>query len=182
MQEKKQGLVLWFTGIPSSGKTTLAKCVAEAFNQQGLEVEVLDSDNIRNELSPDLGFTLKDRDLNTKRIAWVANLLAKHGVSVLIASGASSREHRERARCLIEKFAMIYTRCPVEVCLSRGGLYAKVQRGEFSGRPGETKTIEELYKPYQEPINPEITVDTDLLSITKSVELVMSKLKELNLI
>lgn len=182
MQEKKQGLVLWFTGIPSSGKTTLANYIAEAFNQKGLEVEVLDSDDIRQELSPDLGFTPQDRDLSTKRIAWIANLLARHGVAVMISSGASSRNHRERARQLIENLAFVYVKCPVDVCISRGGLYAKVKRGEFSGRPGEAKTIEELYKPYQEPINPEITVDTSLLSIKESVELIMSELELLNLI
>jgi len=125
--KKEQGTVLWFTGIPASGKTTLANYVAEALRYAGFEVEVLDSDDIRNELSPDLGFTPKDRDLNTKRIAWIANLLSKHGISVLISSVASSREHRERVRKLIDKFAIVYVRCPVSVCIERDpkGLYAK---------------------------------------------------------
>lgn len=182
MQKKNQGLVLWFTGIPSSGKTTLAKQTAQIFCSRELEVEVLDADDIRDELSPDLGFTPKDRDINTKRIAWIANLLSRHGIHVMISSVASSREHRERVRNLIKKFAIVYVRCPVSVCISRGGAYAKLRQRKLKGLAGGAKNQEELYKPYQEPINPEVVVDTDSLSIEESAQLVIARLESLKLL
>jgi len=181
MSKKEQGFVIWLGGIPASGKTTLAQNTVKALEEYNIDIEILDSEDIRNELSPDLGFTAKDRDQNTKRLAWMAKLLSKNGISVLIASGAVSREHRERVREYVDKYAIFYVQCPLSVCIKRDpkGLYKKIQDGTNRQLPGCVQSVEELDTKFQRPINPELTINTDKLSIKKCVQLIIDKLVDL---
>ncbi len=172
-----KGFVIWFTGVPASGKSTAANGVALALRERGVKVEVLDADIVRRELSPDLGFEKKDRDLNTKRLTFVGKLLSRNGVACLIAASASYREFRDRARNEIENFVECWVKCPTEVCQQRDpkGLYARAARGEISN-------VEGIHQPYEEPLNPEVVLETDKESPEECVAKVMATLERLGYI
>jgi adenylyl-sulfate kinase len=174
MKEQK-GFTAWFTGLPCSGKTTIADRVAEILKERGYKVERLDGDIVRKELTSDLGFSKEDRDENIKRVTFIAKLLSRNGVSVLATFVSPYRERRAKTREEICYFVEIYTRCPVEVCMKRDvkGMYAKAITGEITSFTG-------VDDPYEEPLNPEIILDTDKMSIEECVEKVLSKLKELD--
>lgn len=169
--------VLWFTGIAASGKSTIAREVEKILGERGIPVENLDADEIRKNLSPDLGYTEKDRDMNTKRLAFLAALLEKHGVSALVAAVSSLQRFRDRARGMSRNFLEIYVKCPVEVCMERDpkGLYAKAKRGEVNDIAG-------LHQPYEVPVHPEVICETDKETVEESARRVILKLEEMGLL
>lgn len=173
----EKGFVIWFTGVPASGKSTAANGVAAALRERGVKVEVLDADIVRRELSPDLGFEKKDRDLNTKRLTFIGKLLARNGVACLIAASASYREFRDRARREVENFVECWVKCPLQVCQQRDpkGLYARAARGEINN-------VEGIHQPYEEPLNPEVVLETDKASPEECVAKVMATLERLGYI
>ncbi|MCD6351607.1 MAG: adenylyl-sulfate kinase, partial [Armatimonadetes bacterium] len=174
MAKREPGAVLWFTGVIGSGKSTLAQGVEARLRQMGLDVENLDADEVRANLSPNLGFTAEARDENTKRLAWLASLLSKYGVYVMVAAVSPLRYHRDRARSWCERFVEVYVECPLEVCQERDpkGLYARAARGEINDIAG-------LHQPYEEPVNPEIRLRTDQKTIEECVDEIMARLAEL---
>ena len=163
------GVTLWFTGLPSAGKTTLAHAVAKRLADAGHNrIEVLDGDVAREHLTRGLGFSKEDRIENVRRIGWVASLLARNGVIVLASVISPYREVRDELRQLhAGRFVEIYVATPVEVCSERDvkGLYAKQRAGEITGLTG-------VDDPYEPPLAPEITVPTHTQTIDESVELV----------
>jgi len=166
--------VLWFTGLPSSGKSTIAGEVEYELHRRGVRTYLLDGDNIRHGLNSDLGFSPEDREENIRRIGEVAKLFVDSGTVVLVAFISPYRKDRERARNLVEEgeFVEIYVKCPVEVCEKRDpkGMYRKAREGkvqEFTG----------VSAPYEEPLNPEIVLETDKLSIEECVEKVIRYLE-----
>lgn len=171
------GATIWFTGLPSAGKTTLAAAVAEQLRSGGHAVEVLDGDEVREFLSKDLGFSREDRDANVTRIGFVASLLASHGTTVLasvISPYAASREkvralHGERGADFVE----VHVATPVEVCSQRDvkGLYAKQRAGELTGLTG-------VDDPYEVPTAAEITVATQDQTLDESVAQILLALIE----
>lgn len=171
------GFTAWFTGLPCSGKTTVADGVAEALRERGLRVERLDGDIVRKGLTGDLGFSKEDRDENIKRVTFVAKLLTRNGVAVLATFVSPYRERRRKTREEIENFVEVYTRCPVDVCIERDikGMYKKALAGEITNFTG-------VDDPYEEPENPELIVDTDKETIEESVQKVLTKLEELGYI
>jgi len=168
---------LWFTGVPASGKSTIAREVERMLQERGVPIENLDADEIRANLSPDLGYTEKDRDINTKRLAFLGSLLEKHGVSAIVAAVSSLQRFRERAREMSRNFVEVYVQCPVEVCIKRDpkGLYARAERGEVNDIAG-------LHQPYEAPVNPEVICFSDKESVEESAEKVVLKLEELGLL
>ncbi len=170
----EKGFVIWFTGIPASGKSTLASAVQERIEEMGLPVENLDADEVRQNLSPNLGYTEEARDENTKRLAWFAQKLSGYGANVLIAAVAPLRKYRDRARQWCEKFVEVYVECPLEVCQERDpkGLYARAARGEISDIAG-------MHQPYEAPRNGEVHVHTSDASVEECAEAVMVTLAEL---
>ena len=168
---------LWFTGIPASGKSTIAREVERMLEERGVPIENLDADEIRANLSPNLGYTEKDRDINTKRLAFLGSLLEKHGVSAIVAAVSSLQRFRERAREMSRNFVEVYVQCPVEVCMERDpkGLYARAERGEVNDIAG-------LHQPYEAPVNPEVICCSDKESVEESAEKVVLKLEELGLL
>ncbi|MCK1822747.1 adenylyl-sulfate kinase [Streptomyces sp. XM83C] len=157
---REHGATVWLTGLPSAGKTTLARAVAERLAATGRRVEVLDGDEIRRHLSQELGFSRADRHTNVLRIGFVAELLASHGVLVLapvIAPYADSREAvRKRHEANGTTYLEVHVATPVEVCSVRDvkGLYARQAAGELTGLTG-------VDDPYEEPTAPELRIRTE---------------------
>ncbi|MGA2363480.1 MAG: adenylyl-sulfate kinase [Candidatus Aminicenantales bacterium] len=174
MCQEQAGFTLWFTGLPCSGKSAVANRVAAILKDRGLRVERLDGDVVRQDLTRDLGFSKKDRDENIRRVTFVTKLLSRNGVAVLTSFISPYREMRDRARREATNFIEIYAKCPVEVCMERDvkGMYQKALRGEIKEFTG-------VSDPYEEPLNPEIVLETDKETLEQSVQNVLSKLGEL---
>lgn len=169
-----EGITLWFTGLPAAGKSTVAGAVARRLQQRGARVEVLDGDVVRRELCADLGFSPEDRDENVRRLAFVADLLSRNGVSVCVAAISPYRAAREAARTRIgDRFVEIYVKASAEACATRDpkGLYEQARRGELPNFTG-------VSDPYEEPLAPEITLETELHSPEQSVATVLRWLEE----
>jgi adenylylsulfate kinase len=174
---EQRGFTAWFTGLPCSGKTTVADGVARVLRDRGYRVERLDGDIVRKGLTSDLGFSKEDRDENIKRVTFVAKLLTRNGVAVLATFVSPYRERRQKTRKEIGEFVEIYTRCPVEVCMERDnkGMYRKALAGEITNFTG-------VNDPYEEPEDPELILDTDKETVEESVRRVLDKLVELGYI
>lgn len=172
-----KGFTLWFTGLPCSGKSSIADAVAEELRRRGLKTERLDGDLIRKHLWKELGFSKKDRDENIRRAAFLAQLLTRNGIAVLTSFISPYRELRDYARQEIGDFVEIYVRCPVEVCIQRDtrGMYKKALAGEIPEFTG-------VSDPYEEPLNPELIIESDKESLEESVARVTAKIRELGYI
>ncbi len=171
---------LWFTGLPSSGKSTVAKRVEEELRGQGIEMHNLDGDNVRKKLHPGLGFTEDERATNNRRVSFIARLLNEHDIGVIVAAVSPFEEARENARTEIEEageFVEIFIDCPVEVCKERDpkGLYEQAEAGEIENFTG-------VNHPFEEPEDPEIAVDTAQHSPEDCVEHVLEGLEEMSLL
>ena len=172
-----KGFTAWFTGLPCSGKTTVADRVAEILRERGLKVERLDGDIVRKGLTSDLGFSKEDRDENIKRVTFVAKLLTRNGVAVLATFVSPYRERRRKSREEIGEFVEVYVRCPVESCIERDikGMYKKALAGEITGFTG-------VDDPYEEPEQPELVLDTDKETVEESATKVIGVLEKLGYI
>jgi adenylylsulfate kinase len=151
------GYTLWFTGLSGAGKSTIAEIVERELLNRGDRVEVLDGDVVRTNLSKGLGFSKEDRDTNIRRIAFVADLLSRNGVPVITAAISPYRETRDEARDLMgDRFIEIYVKASVEECARRDvkGLYEKAFKGEIKEFTG-------VSDPYEEPLSPEVVIDTE---------------------
>ena len=170
----EKGVVVWFTGLAASGKSTIATEVQRRLEGRGLPVENLDADEVRQNLSPNLGFSQEARDENTKRLAWMAKLLSKHGANVMVAAVSPLQKYRDRARGYCEKFVEVYVNCPLGVCQERDpkGLYARAERGEIDNVDG-------IHMPYEEPVSPEVVCNTATMSVEECVDAVIAKLEGL---
>lgn len=177
MPKDERGFTAWFTGLPCSGKSTIADAAAEELRQMGLKVERLDADIIRKHLWRELGYSKEDRDENIRRAAYLAQLLTRNGIAVLTSFISPYQETRDYARKQIGDFVEIYVKCPVEVCIQRDsrGMYRKALAGEISSFTG-------VSAPYEEPLNPEVTIESDREPVKQSVAKVIAKLKELGYI
>jgi adenylylsulfate kinase len=173
----QRGFTAWFTGLPCSGKTTIADGVAEVLRGRDLKVERLDGDIVRKGLTSDLGFSKEDRDENIKRVTYVAKLLTRNDVAVLATFVSPYLERRAKTREEIGDFVEIYTRCPVEICIERDdkGMYKKAIAGEIKNFTG-------IDDPYEEPEDPELILDTDKMGVEECVQKVLDKLEELGYI
>ena len=174
-RNRYKGVVLWLTGLPSSGKSTLAHEIEFQLFQKGCNAYVLDGDNIRHRLNGDLGFAPEDRKENIRRIGEVSNLFADAGVIVLAAFISPYREDRAQARALNKpgRFIEIYCKCSVNTCVDRDpkGLYEKAKKGEIKQFTG-------IDAPYEEPETPELVVETDKGSINDCVQQVIAYLEK----
>ena len=173
-----KGLTLWFTGLSGSGKSTLAEYLTPKRRELGNNVEVLDGDEVRENLSKGLGFSKEDRDTNIRRIGYVANMLARNGVAAITAAISPYRELRREIRDRAQaSFVEVFVFCPLEVVEERDtkGLYKKA-------RAGIIKNFTGVSDPYEAPTNPEITVHTGSESIEDSAEKILAYLTERGLI
>jgi adenylylsulfate kinase len=167
---REVGATLWFTGLPSAGKSTIAHALADQLLRAGVDVHVLDGDEVRPHLSAGLGFTRPDRDINVRRIGWVARLLATHGTVVLVPVIAPYAEARQAVRADHDAagvpFAEVFVATSLAVAEQRDvkGLYARARRGELAGMTG-------VDDPYERPTSAELVLDTDRVDLPTSVEM-----------
>jgi adenylyl-sulfate kinase len=171
----RPGDVVWLTGLPGAGKSTLAAALAQALGAER-PIEILDGDAIRAELSDDLGFSRADRDRNVRRIAFVARLLAGQGVTVLVATISPYAEARRQARAAIEgagaRFVEVHVHAELPALLARDpkGLYRRAQAGEIPHFTG-------VSDPYEPPPRPEVMVRSDREPVAVCVERVLTFLR-----
>ena len=176
-----KGFCLWFTGLSGSGKSTITEVLIDEFEDRGIPLEVLDGDVVRENLSKGLGFSKEDRDINIRRIAFVADLLSRNGVPVITAAISPYRAIRDEARKMHEAtgagFVEVFVATSLEDCEERDtkGLYAKA-------RSGEIKEFTGISDPYEEPENPEIRVETHDKTPEESAEQVLAYLEAEELI
>lgn len=167
---------LWVMGRPAAGKSTIAKRVETRLRQRGMEVENLDGDEIRENLHPDLGFTREDRVLNNRRTAFICRLLNRNDISVVNAMITPFRESQREAREIIEpdgELVLVYAKCSLEECARRDpkGLYEQAKRGDIENFTG-------INHPFQEPHNPDVTVNTERETVEACVDTVLEHLTE----
>jgi len=166
--------VIWLTGIPGSGKTTLALELQKFYENKGIPIEILDGDEIRKTLSKDLGLSPEDRKEHNRRVIFVAKILAKNGVTTIVPLISPYRETRANARKEIPDFIEIWVKTSVDECIKRDpkGLYKKALAGEIKNLTG-------LQAPYEEPQNAELILDTEKHSVEESIDLIVSSVKKL---
>ncbi len=174
MGSEQRGVTVWFTGLSGSGKTTIRIELEKKLRAQGLKVEVLDGDIVRQNLTKGLGFSKEDRDENIRRIGFVSQLLTRNGVIVLVSAISPYRGIRDEVRERIGDFVEVYANAPLSVCEDRDvkGLYKRA-------RSGEIKQFTGISDPYEAPENPEVECRTDLETLEESANKVLSKLEEM---
>jgi adenylylsulfate kinase len=177
----KKGFVLWFTGLSGAGKSTLSAELARRLARAGCPVELLDGDEVRTHLSKGLGFSREDRDINVRRIGFVARLLARHGVIAITAAISPYRDVREEQRSLTRGdgagFFEVYMECPIEVLAERDvkGLYRKALAGEIPHFTG-------VSDPYEPPAQPDVVIRSDRDTIEQGLGRVLATLVEQGLL
>ena len=168
----RKGFILWFTGLSGSGKSTLAQYLTPILRERGCNVEVLDGDEVRENLSKGLGFSKEDRDTNIRRIGYVARLLSRNGACTITAAISPYISIRDEIRAAAETtFIEVYVEAPLEVVEERDtkGLYKKARAGEIPNFTG-------ISDPYEAPENAEVTVHTGDESIEESADKVVAYL------
>lgn len=170
----ERGFTVWFTGLSGAGKTTIAGRLDQVLRDLGFRVEWLDGDVIRTHLSKGLGFSKEDRDTNILRIGFVCRLLSRNGVVAIASAISPYRETRDQVRAEIGDFVEVYAKCPLDVLKQRDakGLYARALRGEIPNFTG-------VSDPYEEPLTPEVVLETDRESEDESLEKVLAELARL---
>ena len=169
-----RGFTLWLTGLSGAGKSTLAAAVSKELRDRGIPVEVLDGDEVRQNLSRGLGFSREDRDINIRRIGYVAKLLTRNGVAVITAAISPYRAIRDEVRESIGAFLEVYVKASLDECIRRDtkGLYARALAGELPQFTG-------VSDPYEEPLSPELAIDTEREEVAESATRVIDRLLEL---
>ena len=170
-----KGVTIWFTGLSGSGKTTIAQIVYNQLKKEGYKVEMLDGDVIRTNLSKGLGFSKEDRDENIKRVGFVCELLSRNDVVAIAVCISPYREVRDFNRKRIGNFVEVYTKCSLQECIKRDpkGNYKKALAGEIKNYTG-------IDDPYEEPLSPEVLVETDKEGPDVCVRKVLDKLRQLH--
>jgi len=169
---RSPSFAVWLTGLPASGKSTIARELRPRLEALGLTVEVLESDAVRRILTPAATYSRDERDLFYRALAFIGERLVAYDVTVLFDATASRRAYRDVARSMIPRFAEVAVECPLAVCMQRDrkGTYRKGERGETGSVPG-------LQEPYEPPLVPELRIDTVKLPTEESVRLILDMVK-----
>jgi adenylylsulfate kinase len=171
---EQQGFTVWFTGLSGAGKTTISDAIEPVLRERGIaKLEKLDGDVVRTHLSKGLGFSKEDRDTNIRRIGWVAEVLTRNGVCVLASAISPYREIRDEVRRNVGDFIEVYVKCSIPELTRRDvkGLYQKAIDGEIKNFTG-------ISDPYEEPLDPDVVVDTESEDLVESVAKVLARLEE----
>jgi adenylyl-sulfate kinase len=167
-----QGFAIWLTGMSGAGKSTLAERLVARLREQGAKVELLDGDFVRTNLSQGLGFSREDRDTNIHRIGFVAELLARHGVIVIVAAISPYRNAREQVKGKIPKFVEVHVDCSIEVLTERDtkGLYKRALAGQLANFTG-------ISDPYEAPLHPSVVIHSDRESVDDALAKIWRELE-----
>jgi len=160
-----EGFVVWMQGLSGSGKTTISRALATRLRAMGWKAEILDGDEVRHMFSPELGFSRKDREFHARRVSYVARMLARNGVAVIVAMITPYETSRQAARSEVgARFSEVWLRCPLEVCRARdpNQIYRKSTEGSVKRMTG-------VDDPFEEPLDPDLTIDTSTTSVEESV-------------
>ena len=172
-----EGFAIWLTGLSGAGKSTLAERLVARLREQGAKVELLDGDFVRTNLSQGLGFSREDRDTNINRIGFVAELLARHGVVVVVAAISPYRDAREQVKAKIAKFVEVHVDCSIEVLTERDtkGLYKRALAGELANFTG-------ISDPYEPPLHPSVVIHSDRESVDDALAKIWRELEARKLV
>jgi adenylylsulfate kinase len=176
-KKRNRGFTLWFTGLPCSGKSTLAEIIAKELEQRGRGVEILDGDVVRTNLTKGLTFSKEDRDENIRRIGFVCGLLSKHGAIAISAAISPYRAVRDEVRSKIENFVEVFVDTPLELCIQRDvkGMYKKAIAGEMKNFTG-------ISDPYEPPLHPELVIETQNEGPEQSAARILEKIEQLGFV
>jgi len=176
-QHGNRGFTVWLTGLPGSGKTTIAQKLLRELKARKLKVELFDGDEVRRNLSKGLGFSKEDRDTHNKRIIYVCKLLTRNGVNAIVSLISPYKSTRAYARENLPNFVEVYLNCSVKECIKRDpkGLYKKALAGEITNMTG-------IQDPYEEPLTPEVLLDTEHDPSSRNVVKIIRKLESLGYI
>lgn len=169
----REGFVVWLEGLPGSGKSTLSREIRTRLRALGWKTEILDGDEVRHMFSPELGFSRSDREFHARRVSYVARMLARNGVAVVVAMITPYETSRQAARSQVAaNFAEVWLKCPLEVCKQRDpkGLYKSSQAGGMKKMTG-------VDDPFEEPLNPDLVVDTSTASVADCAERIVRHLE-----
>lgn len=152
----KTPFAIWITGLPASGKSTIRNALVKRLQEAGIHAQVLESDEIRKIITPKPSYSLEERDNFYNVMVYIGELLVRNGVNVIFDATANKRSYRDKARGAITNFIEVFVKCPLAVCMQRDpkGIYKKAKKGEAATVPG-------LQEQYEEPLNPEIIVESD---------------------
>jgi adenylylsulfate kinase len=169
----QRGFTIWFTGLSGAGKSTLAEALEPVLKARGHNVEILDGDIVRTNLSKGLGFSKEDRDTNILRIGFVAHLLSRNGVAVITAAISPYKDIRDQNRALIKDFVEVYVECSIPELTRRDvkGLYEKALKGEIQNFTG-------ISDPYEAPVNPEVVVNSEHETVEESMSKILAYLEK----
>ncbi|CAJ37826.1 adenylyl-sulfate kinase [Methanocella arvoryzae] len=162
---------VWFTGLPGSGKTTVAREAEKQLTAAGIRVRRLELDQIRKVITPEPEYTEEERRIVYAALAYMAKLLTEENINVLIDATGNLRQYRDVARSLIPAYAEVYVRCPLDISMEREARRraGHAPRGIYEkGKTGQSQTVPGLNVPYEEPLEPIITVDTSKMSPEES--------------
>ena len=173
MKNDKKGMVIWLTGLPCSGKTTLAKEIEKYFKENNLSIQILDGDVVRKTISSDLGFSKEDRDKNIERMSYIAQMLSDNGVNVVLAFVSPYQKMRDFCRSLCENYIEVYIECDINKCKERDvkGMYKKAISGEIKDFTG-------VQDPFEIPKNPEVIVNTENENIDDSLRKIVNYIEK----
>ncbi|MDE3019802.1 MAG: adenylyl-sulfate kinase [Nitrospirota bacterium] len=168
-----QSFAIWLTGLPASGKSSITAALKPKLEALGLQVEVLESDEMRKVLTPIPTYSREERDLFYRTLAFVGSRLAARGVTVIFDATANRRAYRDFARRLIPRFVEVAVECPLETCVERDrkGTYRK-------GRAGESATVPGLQEAYEPPLDPAIRIDTTRIAPEQAADMILVLLRE----
>jgi len=166
------GFALWLTGLPASGKTTLARALVDALKTVDVHVQLLDSDEVRTALTPEPTYSRAERDQFYRSLAYMGHLLTRNGVNVIIAATAHRQQYRAAARDSIKAFYEVYLQCPLAVCRERDpkGIYARAEAGEITRVPG-------IQVPYEAPVAPELVLDCESHTLEENIRKILDRLQ-----
>lgn len=177
---ERDGWVAWITGLPGSGKSIVAQALRRKLLDKGIESQILSSDEMRKYVTPEPTYSQEERDLLYRSLAFSASLLARNGINVIIDATGNLRRYRDNCRNLVERFAEVYVKCPLEICMRREAkrvesfhapraIYQKALKGRAPAVPG-------MGSPYEEPLNPEVVVESDKLGPDECADEVLRRL------
>lgn len=177
---QRQGWVVWITGLPGSGKSVVARAVQRKLLEKGVRSQILSSDELRRFVTPKPTYSQNERDAVYGTLAFVASLLARNGVNIIIDATGNLRKYREESRNTVERFAEVYLKCPLEICMDREatrveasyapkGIYEKALRGRAPTVPG-------MGSPYEEPLKPEAVVESNKLTPEECADTILNQL------